>query len=188
MEQIMAAVEKFISEQGRWNSEMRAEIVGLKESMLDLKEMMRDIKKGDIMSEGGEKSVRTDTNLLDLKEIKELLWDIKKRDRMSEGGEKFVNDEEKKTQDVGECSDMKNHTLCSEEKTNNEVRFARETEMIRAKGDASIKKVKIMCCNDLFLDRPIIELTSKKVEGGDAASSQIQIYFICIRNHCGIKI
>ncbi|ESW23944.1 hypothetical protein PHAVU_004G089300 [Phaseolus vulgaris] len=52
MEQIMAAVEKFISEQGRWNSEMRAEIVGLKESMLDLKEMMRDIKKGDIMSEG----------------------------------------------------------------------------------------------------------------------------------------
>jgi len=176
MEQRMAAVEKFISEQGRWNSEMRAEILGLKESMLDLKEikeMLQDIKKGDRMSEGGEKSVRRDTkflkeSLLDLKEIKELRRDIKKRDRMSEGGEKYVNDEEKKTQDVGEGSDMKNHTLCSKEKTNNEVRFARETEMIRAEGDASIKKVKTMCCNDLFLDRPIIELTSKKVEGGGA--------------------
>jgi len=70
-------------------------------------------------------------SLLDLKEIKELLQDIKKRDRMSEGGEKFVNDEDKKTQDVRESLDMKNHTLCSEEKTKNEVRFARETEMIR---------------------------------------------------------
>ena len=30
---------------------------------------------------------------------------------MSERGEKFVNDEEKNTQDVGEGSDMKNHTL-----------------------------------------------------------------------------
>jgi len=93
--------------------------MGLKESMLDLKEikeMLRDIKKGDNMYEGGEESVRTDTKFLkesfmDLKEIKELLRDIKKRDKMLEGGEKFVNDEEKKTQDVGEGSDMKNHTL-----------------------------------------------------------------------------
>jgi len=36
---------------------------------------------------------------------------------MSEEGEKSVNDEEKKTQDVG-------------------VRYAKETEMIRAEGDA----------------------------------------------------
>ena len=28
--------------------------------------------------------------------------------------------------------------------------------------------MKTMCCNDLFPDSPIIELTSKKVEGGDA--------------------
>jgi len=35
---------------------------------------------------------------------------------MLEGGEKFVNDEEKKTQEVGEGSNMKNHTLCSEKK------------------------------------------------------------------------
>jgi len=43
---------------------MRAEILGLKEGMLDLKEikeMLLDIKKGDKMSEGGEKSVRTNT-------------------------------------------------------------------------------------------------------------------------------
>jgi len=45
------------------------------------------------------------------------------------------------------------------------VRFSRETEMMRAEGDASIKRMKIMWCNDLFLDSPIIELTSKKVEG-----------------------
>ena len=30
-----------------------------------------------------------------------------------------------------------------------------------------------MCCNDLFLDRPIIELTSKKVEGGDATKHHL---------------
>ena len=69
---------------------------------------------------------------------------------------------------MGEGSDTKNHILCSEEKTKNEVRFARETEMIRAEEDASIKKVKIICCNDIFLERPIIELSNKKVEGGDA--------------------
>jgi len=69
---------------------------------------------------------------------------------MSEGREKSVNDEEKKTRDVEEGSTMKNHTLCSEEKTKNEVRFARETEMMRAEGDASIKRMKTMCCNDFF--------------------------------------
>jgi len=69
---------------------------------------------------------------------------------------------------VGEGSDMKNHILCNEAKTKNEVRFVRETEMIRA-WDASIKKVKTMCCNDLFLERPFIELSSKKVEDGDVA-------------------
>jgi len=107
------------------------------------------------MSEGREKSFRTDTtflkkSLLDSKEIKELLRDIKKGDKMSEGGEKSGNDEEKKTRDVGEGSNMMNHILCSEEKTKNEVRFARETAMIRTEGDASIKKVKTMCCNDFF--------------------------------------
>jgi len=56
-------------------------------------------------------------SLLDLKEIKELLRNNKKSDMMSEGGEKSVNDEEKKTRDVEEGSTMKNHTLCSEEKT-----------------------------------------------------------------------
>jgi len=43
-------------EVGLWNSEMRAEIMGLKEGMLELKEIkekLRDIKKWDIMSEGG---------------------------------------------------------------------------------------------------------------------------------------
>jgi len=41
---------------------------------------------------------------------------------------------------------------------------------INEEGNASIKKVKTMCCNDLFLDNPIIELTSRKVEGGDATN------------------
>jgi len=156
MEHRTAALEKLTSEQRRWIAEMRADITGLKLDLKEIKEMLRDIKKGDKMSEGGEKSVRADKmflkeSLLDLKEIKELLWDIKKVDKMSEGGEKSVNDEGKRTQDVGEGSDMKNHILCSEEKTKNEVRFARETEMIRAEGDASIKKVKTMCCNIFFL-------------------------------------
>ena len=142
MEQRTAALEELTSEQGRWIAEMRADITGLKLDLKEIKEMLRDIKKGDRMSEGGEKSVRADTmflkeSLLDLKEIKELLWDIKKGGRISEGGEKYVNDvndEEKRIQDVGEGSDMKNHILCSKEKTKNEVRFARETEMIRAEG------------------------------------------------------
>jgi len=162
MEQRTTALEKLTNEQGRWIAEMRAYITGLKKSMLDLKEMLRDIKKGGRMSEGGEKAVRADITL------KELLRNNKKSDRMSEGGEKSVNDEEKKTRDVEEGLAMKNHTLCSEEKIKNEVRFARETEMMRAEEDASIKRMKTMCCNDLFLDSLMIELTSKKVEGGDA--------------------
>jgi len=43
-----------------------------------------------------------------------MLQDIKKGDKMSEGGDKSVNDEEKKTQDVGEGLDMKNHILYNE--------------------------------------------------------------------------
>jgi len=46
---------------------------------------------------------------------------------------------------------MKNHTLCSKEKIKNEGRFARESEMMRAEGDSSIKRMKTMCCNDFFL-------------------------------------
>jgi len=45
--------------------------------------------------------------------------------------------------------------------------------MMRAEGDASIKRMKTMCCNDLFLDNPIIEKTSKKVEGGDATKHNL---------------
>ena len=50
--------------------------------------------------------------------------------------------------------------------------------MTRVEGDASIKRMNTMYYNDFFLDGPIIELTSKKV----------QIYLICIRNHCWIQI
>jgi len=60
MEQRMAAVEKFTSEQGKWNSEIRAEILGLKKGMLELKEMLQDLKKGDRRSEGGESSENGD--------------------------------------------------------------------------------------------------------------------------------
>jgi len=64
------------------------DITGLKEIMLDLKEikeMLQDIMKGGRMSEGGEKSVRADItflkeSILDLKEIKELLRNKKKSD------------------------------------------------------------------------------------------------------------
>jgi len=62
MEQRKMTLEKLTSEHGRWISEMRANIIRLKESMLDLKEikeMLRDIMKGDKMSEG-ESSVNGD--------------------------------------------------------------------------------------------------------------------------------
>jgi len=62
----------------------------LKESLLDLKEikeLLRNNKKSDRKSVGGEKSVKADItlkeSLLDLKEIKELLWNNKKSDKMS---------------------------------------------------------------------------------------------------------
>jgi len=58
---------------------------------------------------------------------------IRNQIRPHDPKEKSVN-EEKKTRDVEECSAMKSHTLCSEEKTKNEGRFAREAEMMRAEG------------------------------------------------------
>ena len=60
MEQRTAAVEKLTSEQEKWNSEIRAKILGLKEGMLELKEikeMLQDLKKGDRRSKGGESLV-----------------------------------------------------------------------------------------------------------------------------------
>jgi len=49
------------------------------------------------------------------------------------------------------------------------VIFARETKiMMDEEGDASIKSMKIMGCEDQFLAIRIIELTNKKVEHGDA--------------------
>jgi len=50
-----------------------------------------------------------------------------------------------KNSQMQEGSVMKNHTLCSGEKTKNEVRLAREIKIIMEEEvDASTKRVKIM--------------------------------------------
>ena len=82
MEQRMAAVEKFTSEQLKWNSEIKAEIMGLKERMLELKEikeMLRDLKKGDRRSEGGESSVNGEER------VEEPSRQDSQREKMKEG-------------------------------------------------------------------------------------------------------
>jgi len=81
MEQRMVALEKLTNKQGRLMVKMRADINGLKESILDIKEMLRDLKKGDILSDEGESSVNGEErredrsrhgNKLDVEEEAEL--------------------------------------------------------------------------------------------------------------------
>jgi len=57
MEQRTVTLEKLTSEQGRLTAEMRADINGLKERIMDIKEMLQNLKKGDKLSDGGESSV-----------------------------------------------------------------------------------------------------------------------------------
>jgi len=57
MEQRRSALEKLTSDQGRVMMELRNDINGLKEDIIDIKEMLRNLKKGDRLSDGGESSV-----------------------------------------------------------------------------------------------------------------------------------
>ena len=57
MEQRTSALEKLISDQGRVMMELRNDINGLKDDIINIKEMLRNLKKGDRLSDRGESSV-----------------------------------------------------------------------------------------------------------------------------------
>ena len=52
-----SALEKLTSVQGRMMMELRNDINRLKDTIIDIKEMLRNLKKGDRLSDGGESSV-----------------------------------------------------------------------------------------------------------------------------------
>lgn len=58
----MSTLEKLTNERGRMLAEVKVEgkVTTIKDSFLEIKELLQDIKKSDIMSRGGDNSVNNE--------------------------------------------------------------------------------------------------------------------------------